>query len=256
MSDNFTINERLHRYFDGELEPAQAAVMERELAASATLQEELQNLRIARYGLLQLGMKNRIAGIHREMMDEMAQQRGQEETPVRTVKKSKWWMIAAAAAAVTLLLLLTVFQQKAGGSLTAGDMFAANYRAYETTHVRGNAGAIENAYIQKQYGLVIELYNGMPQPGVKDKFFTACAYLETGDAAKASTLYGQVISANKSGLDTGYLEDAEYYQAMAYLKLGNIAAARFIFQTINNNKQHLYSDKVNDAWMLQLEKLK
>jgi tetratricopeptide (TPR) repeat protein len=252
MSDNFTINEPLHRYFDGELTGSEAIAFEAELAQNPGLRQQLEDLGMARYGLRQWALQNRIASLHKEMMPQVQQEVAAPATmQLNIVKKSKWWLVAASVAAVGILVLfLSVLMQKNNnGAATAADLYASTYTVYDAGTVRGTETAMQKAYSQKQYQQVLGLFAQEKAPGVNEQFYAACAYLETGDAAAAAGLYKNILQLNAATPAAGYKEDAEYFLGLAYLKQNNITAARPLFEAILSNPQHLYHDKITADFM-------
>jgi hypothetical protein len=257
MYDNFTNNENLHRYFDGELSGAEALAFELQLKQDSQLQEALQNLHFARYALRYGALKSRVAALHAEMMPQLSLVPEAKHTVVATHNK-KWWLIAGTAAAIGLLALFVVpLMRSSSGSasITASELYAANYKAYDAGRVRGDETAVEKAFRQKQYAEVLRLHAALPQPGLNEQFYAACSFLETGDAVKAQGLFAQVLQLNASGKATGFKEDAEYFLAMSLLKQNKVKAALSLFTTIANNPQHLYHDVVTDRLIEQLQQI-
>jgi tetratricopeptide (TPR) repeat protein len=253
MSDNYPLNEQLHRYFDGELSGNEKAGFEAELAASPELREALNALKLSRYAVNRQGVLQQVSAIHAEFAgrkDEV-----QEAVPV---KKINWMRYAVAiAAAVTIFIAIMWFLPSTGKNNTdASQLYASVYKPYDDAQLRSN----NDNNLEKQYQLhnhkqVIAAYAQLQNPGAKDNLLAACAYMETGDHASATKLLLLLQENNRVNATTSFSDDAEYYLALCYLKQGKTNEAVKLFTTINNNPGHLYSDKVTPAFMAQLNKL-
>ena len=82
--DNSTNNrsEKLLQYLDGELPAIEKDDLEKQIAQDKDLQNELENLKLAKASIRSYGLKQKIAGIHEEMMNEV-------QAPVRNININK-----------------------------------------------------------------------------------------------------------------------------------------------------------------------
>lgn len=258
MSEHYPLNEQLYRYFDGELTGSEKEAFEAELAASPELQESLKALSLSRYAVNHLGILQQVSAIHAEFTG--SRQTTEAETvpvtPVRKINRLRYALVGAAAAAV---LLLGVFLLMPSGkqTTTSNGLYASVYKPYDNTKTRGEKSEeLEEQYQQRNYKLVVTLYNTLFQPTQKEKLLTAIACMETGNFQQSVNLLLSLQQANKNAAMPLYAADAEYYLGLSYLKQGKLAEAGELFRAISNNPKHLYSDKITPAFMAQFNKLK
>jgi tetratricopeptide (TPR) repeat protein len=119
----------------------------------------------------------------------------------------------------------------------------------DATRSEGGAGNYVEAFQQGDYPGVIRLYRQLEQPGVREMFLAANAYLETGDVASAVQIFQYILDNNAQQGGQLYEDETEYYLAMAYLKLGDKANAVRLLEKIASDSNHTYHRTV-DKWML------
>lgn len=250
MSDNFTPEEQLYRYFDGELEGEEKKRFEAELESSPELKRSLETLSMSRYAVNHLGILQSVSAVHESYLNEIKQEKNK---PVR-----RGWVryaIGVAAAAAVIIALFLVINP-GGGKTNPQDLYASVYKPYDNTQTRAGAtGTLEQAYRQKNYPQVIAAYQQLPQPVAKEKLLAACAYLETGETAKAQSLLVSLQEDNHTRPVPEFVDDAEYYLALCYLKMGRLDEAGVLFRKIQSNPAHLYADKINETFMKKFNRL-
>lgn len=180
--------------------------------------EENENLRDA---LRSYGLKQDIKRIHNEMMPAL-----KRKPPVRSL-----FSYANRIAAAILILIVS-----AGILLyftsTSSNLFNSRYEPYEESTQRGNAAVASE---------------------IKTKFLEGQKMLEEGNAVNAINIFTEIIESNRESNDKILADDTEYYLALAYLKANQPGNALRIFQGIQNNKTHLYNDKVTDWFLLRVK---
>ena len=99
--DNSTqgMSEKLVMYLDGEITGQEKADLEKQLGASPELQEELSSLRQTRAAIQYFGLKDKVAGVHQQMMLELAA----PVIPISRGRKILRYSMAAAAAVILLV---------------------------------------------------------------------------------------------------------------------------------------------------------
>ena len=246
MSNDTPQTERLISYIDGYMSDAEKNVLEQQLDADKTMQQELDNLLLATDVVKNYGLSNRVADIHKKMMKEMAAASRQPKAIVRSLSKR---LMKYAAVIILLIGLFGVYQYF---TVSSDKLYNEQYSAYAFTTLRGNESlpAIEQAYAEKKYDDVIAAFKQQPNASVKENFVAGQAYLAKANYAEAVNCFKTVLTKN-SNTHTGLLtDDAEYYLALSYLKNNNPAEALPLFKKIHNNKEHFYNNKVN-AWFLK-----
>lgn len=249
MDDNSTMNEQLHRYFDGELEGAEKLAFEAQLAASPELQRSLEALSLSKYAVNRMGLQQQVSAIHNEY-------KANKNVTV-PVRKMKWVRYAwGAAAAAVIVIALFILLPAPGKNMNAQNLYASVYKPYDNTQLRsGTPAQMEKAYQSGDFKQVITTYQALPGAGAKEKLLAACAYMETGEAEAAKNLLLSLQQENRARKTTEFADDAEYYLALCYLKLGNLHEAGILFQKINGDPAHLYSDKIDNKFMQRFNRL-
>lgn len=251
MSDNFTFEEQLYRYFDGELQGAEKEQFEAELAASPELRRALETLSMSRYAVNRLGILQSVSAVHESFKKERKEE---QPAPLRRPRLIRYAMGAVAAAALVIAFFLIVPPGKS--NMNAQDLYASVHKPYDYTPLRSTASNnLEQAYLQKNYRQVTVVYQQLPQPAAKDKLMAACAYMETDNTAKAQELLLSLQQDNRSRPVPEFADDAEYYLALCYLRTGRLEEAGILFRNIKSNPAHLYADKINDEFMKKFNRL-
>ena len=249
--DNSTQYE-LMRYIDGEMTVDEKKEFEKKLIIDESLQNELNDLKLAKEAVKQYGLKEKVAGIHQEMMKEL-----KSETPVKPISNVRHLIRYSVAVAASVLLIFVVIEGYKFYTLSPEKLYAQSYTPFELVTIRdGNdsTSAIAKAYKEKNYGAVINL-NRLAVLSIKDVFLTGMAYLETKDYSRAVRSFQVVIldtKDNKSVLK----EVAEYYLALAYRRDRDYDQAIELMNAIHDNSSHLYKGKFSRKYINRVKRLK
>jgi tetratricopeptide (TPR) repeat protein len=250
MNNNFTNTDLLVQYLDSELSPEETLKLENELKQNTVLQQELENLTLAKDAVKMYGLKQQVGAILVEMMNK----------PAATEKPAKTGMVRSLARrsmkiAATLLVVLLGFGVYQYVSVSPDKLFTEKYQPYSLSVSRGSAGAdaMENAYKERNYNAVINLFTGLQNAGQKENFLAGLAYQATNDYTKSIVSFNKVLSLNNAAGAGIFKDDAEYYLALSYLKNKEIKSALPLFAGIRNNPDHLYNDKVTAGFMRRMK---
>lgn len=253
--DNSThsMSEKLVQYMDGELTGAEKESLEQLLVTDQVLQEELQSLKETRETIKQFGLKEKVAGIHKQMMDEL-------QTPVRKIRSSRRILRYSMAVAASLVLLIGGYLAWNFYSLSSNKVFSANYHSFELTTMRDNDTAqmspVEKAYRAKNYKEVIILSEQLSTVPVKEAFLAAVSYVEQGNNTKAIERFKKVISANESSGMIFMKDEAEYYLALTYIRNKDFDFALELLRKIKEDPNHTYYKQVTSKLIRQVKMLK
>lgn len=149
------------------------------------------------------------------------------------------WAYAVAALVLLLLVSWPLYQRLNGPDTTfasAETLFADHFKAPVAPVVRDAAPELwRDAYTQKRYAEAIAtLEQRLADPNMNRKseafLFLGLSYLGAGNADKALAAFRQVSP------DSFEYEDAQWYQALAFLKSDNTAQARILLQTIASQR--------------------
>ncbi|HYE55776.1 MAG TPA: tetratricopeptide repeat protein [Chitinophagaceae bacterium] len=238
MSNEIT-SELLIQYLDNELDAVERASVETALAADQDLQNLLERLKLAKLAFSQYARREAVAGI---LSDEK-----KESAPVVKINR----MRSVLRIAAVLLVLLVIGGIVQYSLLDAQRLYSAQYKQYTlgTTRAAESASPLERAYRNHNFGDVIAIYEKNDSLSNTDHFLAGQAYLQTGNATRAIVAFENQININGVLPFKPYQDDAEYYLALSYLKLGEVSTALELFEKINQQPQHAYSKEVG-TWFL------
>jgi predicted negative regulator of RcsB-dependent stress response len=253
--DNSTLyDEQLMRYVDGEMSDTEKAEFEKRLVSDRSLQESVENLLLSKEAVRSYGIKEKVAGIHQQMMKEL-----KTETPVKSISSFRRIIRYSVGVAASILLIFIGIEGYNFYNLSSDRLFTENYTSYDLITTRDgediNETKIEKAYRNKDYNQVIKL-NGNSILTQKDIFLTGMAYLETGDAARAASSFQVALIDMKEDENSVLKDAAEYYLALAYLKNRDYDQAIDMMNAIHNNPSHLYKDKFSGKYINRVKWLK
>ncbi len=247
------MTEVLVRYLDGELTGSEEEDLERQLAVDPALQQEYENLRLSRESIRYYGLKEKVAGVHGQMMKEL-------KTPVRKMSSAKKIIRYTIAVAASVVLLVGGFLAYQFYTLSSNKIFASNYQSYELGNLRdGNEqplSAVEQAYQAKDYRQVVKLVKQSDSATVKETFLAAMSNEELANNPAAIIQYKKVIAGSGTQGSNIIKDAAEYYLALAYLRNKDYDYALELLRKIKDDPSHLYHSKITGKLTLQLKMLK
>ena len=246
--DNLT----LLRYVDGEMTGPEKQHLEHQLSLDSKLREELDSLLSTRGALKLYGWKQKITGIHGQMMEEL----GPKVISIqgRPAKKRLRMAIAVAASLILLIGAYFIFQT---ASPSAEKVFASNYSTYELITLRDNdpETPVEKAYRAKNYNEVLRIHDAGEDHSPTGEFLCGASALEVKNFPKAIKCFNEVLDASRqTGLPL-LKDEAEYYLSLAYIRNHNYTEALGLMESIQKDPAHKYNEKINDKLIRQVDKL-
>lgn len=256
MQDNSTndVMELLISYMDGELDATEKAATEKMLQEDAALKERFENLVAAKQAIKAQGLKQHIQSLHQQYYTET---QATETAPAKIIKPAFGLKTFMRIAAVFILVVAGygVYQYTA---INNESVFLDNYISYQLPVTRGaqQTDDLNDLYNASNYTAVIAAVNGKQQKTQKDYFLQAQAYLQTNDANAAISAFKNVEQLNSTATDKYFIEETDYYLALAYIKAGNINEAEKQLNKITANKQHMFYSKASQISNTKLMILK
>jgi len=244
------ISEKLVQYLDSELTGAEKEALEKQLSGDPSLQEELENLKLAREAVRSYALKQQVAGVHKAMMKEMP-------SNVKEMKASRRIIRYSMSIAAGLVIILAGIMAYDYFSLSGQKLFNDNYRSYELATVRGNdsgASAIEEAYRAKKYNEVVTIQPQRPFT-IKEKFLRAASYTELGDDEKAIAGYKEVLADDATAGTNELKDETEYYLALSYLRNKNYNESLALMKKIQADPRHTYHERITSRLVRRLSRL-
>jgi hypothetical protein len=247
-TNNFS--EKLVQYLDGELTGPEKDAVENQLAGDPALQEELENLELARAAVSSFGLKRQVANVHEEMMGEMSSNVKQMNGSRRIIRYS----MSIAAGLVIILAGIMAYDYF---SLSGPKLFKENYRNFELATVRGNdsaSSAIDEAYRAKKYKEVVMIQPGRPLT-IKEKFLRSASYTELGDDEKAIAGYKEILSEDATAGTNELKDETEYYLSLSYLRNKNYTESLALMKNIQADPRHTYHEKITNSLVRKVSRL-
>ncbi len=254
MDNSTQYDDEIMRYIDGEMAESEKIEFDKRLASDGSLKQAMDNLQLAKEAVRSFGLKERIGGVHLQIMKEL-----KTEIPVKQISNVRRIIRYSVAVAASVLLIFVCIEGYNFYSLSSYKLFAESYTSYELTTTRGEIDSteskIEKAYREKKYEEVIKL-NTNSVLSVKDVFLTGISYLETNDLSRAISNF-QVVMADVKDDKSAVLKDAaEYYLALAYLKNNDYDQAIELMTAIHDNSSQLYKNKFSLKYINKVKRLK
>jgi len=252
--DNSTpvMSELLVRYLDDELDKTEKEDLEQKIAADKSLQEELENLRLSREAIRYYGLKEKVSGMHRQMMKEM-----RKETPVKQISSTRSIIRFSIAVAASVLIIFLGFKAYDYFTLSSDRIFANNYQSYDLPTFRGKTekNIFEKAYSEKNYNEVITLYQSANPEDIQANFLTGLSHLELNEYDKAIVNFKRVLELNRLANATLWQDQSEYYLALTYLKTKEYTSSIELLQKIYDDPEHTYHEKVTARLLRRVKRL-
>ncbi len=252
--DNSTSDmaEKLVQYLDGELTGAEKENFEQQLSADIILQKQLDSLKSTAAGIQLYGLKNKVSGIHQQMMEEM-------QSPVRKINPTRKIVRYSMGVAASLVLLIGGYMAYNFFTLSPEKVFASSYHSYQLVTVRDgttNETPVEKAYLEKNYKEVLRIHDAGEDHSAKAAFLCGAAALEVKDNSKAIKCFNEVLDANKQNLKPVLNDEAEYYLSLGYIRNKDYDYALPLLTKIQDDPNHTYNKKITDKLIRQVKMLK
>lgn len=247
-------DELVERYLDGEATKKEIASLKALMQQDANFKKEVATQRLMK-GVLRsedkLAFEKELGKLSEELLTPKLGQHKKENSTHQNMgdKKAKTRRLfppqfaLAIAAAITLIIVAVVVFQGTPNQ----ELYTAYYQPFSLKNVRGEntedlKAQIGSAYNKADYAQAKQLLQKyLKQTTEKpDRFELALAncYLNLNDTEKAIALF-QSISTRETG---GYAQDAEWFLALAYLKVEDEQNMNRILTDITSNSNHIYYD--------------
>jgi hypothetical protein len=248
MADYLPSDEILMRYIDNEMSETEKEDFEKNLTSDPALRQQLERLLMAKDAVRYYGLAQSVEAVRNEWEGRVASGApGAKIIPIKTYVR---YIFAAACLIILIIGITTVYRYF---SVSTDRIYQQTYIAYTPGTPRSEAGSsrpIEEAYRQKKFTEVIRLSEGAPL-NARERLLLGLSYLETGNPAAAIKEFGTI----RSGADPTYIQDAEFYQALAFVKNKEAAKSLPLFEKIFRDKNHLYHQRVTEETISDVKKV-
>lgn len=252
--DNFTNKdeELIVQYLDGVLDEQTKQKVEVRLHTDTEFREVYEGLFLTKEAVRQYGLKEKVAGIHTEMMKAM-------QPPVRNISSARRVLRYTMSAAAVLIVLIGSFMLYNFYSLSAEKVFDSGFQSYELSTVRSGEAKesnLEKAYREKSFAEVIKYYEADNDNSSKGAFLAGMSALEIMKTSEAIEYFKKALISNQQEGRNDYSDDAEYYLALSYTRNGDYDFALGLLHKIKDDSNHSYNKKVTAKLLRQIKMLK
>jgi tetratricopeptide (TPR) repeat protein len=178
--------------------------------------------------------------------------------PVRKLYNKRNVRITISIAA-GLFLIFLLYEGYYFYSLSPEKISNDQFKAYELP-ARSDDYSVktdfENFFNRKDYRKVVSLKKKALNLSAKDQFLAGISYLELDDPMNAIVSLRAAINKSKDEHTNNFVEEAEYYLVLAYLKNKDYDQAIAATRAIQTNPNHLYHDKFSRDFIGKLKMLK
>lgn len=249
------ILEMLVRYMDNELLPDEKQVVEKMLHENADLNERYQYLLAAKHAIRYQNLRQRVQSVHNEYINSANSNQSVLPKIVRpSVFKT---FIRVAAVFVAVIAGYGIFEYS---TTTNQSVYNNSFINYELPVNRGinNTSSIDSLYAVANYNAAIKTFEEKSQKNQEDYFIAAQSYLHLNNTGKAIQAFSEVKKLNDASAQKYFVDETDYYLALAYIKAGNINEAENLLNKITADKQNLFYNKAKEisGYKLSILKLK
>lgn len=164
---------------------------------------------------------------------------------LRMFTPNRYLSASVAAAASIILIIGGILLFSKTDSVNKDSLYSNFYDPEEAITIVRSGGNTEDitlkeammAYQDKNYESAIELFSKEPQNNLA-KFYMGLSYMETGSSEKAIELFNELIK-HQENL---FVEQAEWYLALSYLKINDYDNAKTLLSKIANSENIYQND--------------
>lgn len=255
MPDNFiedNIIEKLVRYTDGESSAEEIAEVGQLLQQNEAVCERYENIVSAKAAIRSLGLQQRIGKLHRDYHAEKQQNNTRAVRPKFTMAKT---FLRVAAVLIFFVGGYGVYEY---ATVSNESVFEKNYIGYQLPVLRGeqNENITDSLYRAGKFAELQKIFEQAAAKTQHDYFIAGLSYLETNNAAEAIQAFTSLQRLNNSSAEKYFVQETEFYLALAYIKNGNVDEAEQLLHNIQNSRQHIFYNKASEISSMQLQVLK
>ena len=250
MQDNYP-DENIIQYIDDEMTMDEKQAFEKLLQQDAVLYERYQFMLAAKQAIRSKGLKEQVSKIHEEYIQSLNRP---AVTTTHISHKHSIFKTFMRVAAVLIFVVAGygVFEF----STTDNDsLYKSSFINYQYNIIRGGEQSkrIDSLYNAANYNAVLTAFNANSQKEQKDYFLAAQSYLHLNKPEAAISAFQQIEKMNASTDQKSFVDETDFYLALAYIKAGRIAEAEKQLNKITSNKQHLFYNNAKNISTLKLK---
>ena len=247
-----TLIEQIDQYLDHQLPEEQAREFKKKLQRDADLQRLLNSVQLVRESVRTKALSDRIKRVHVQYMEEEEVQSREGTIIPMPLRRSLTWALRIAA---SLLLGVTAYNAYELASLDTDRYYNSKFIPYQLPIARSQAKSgtmLDSLYASGSYAATVEQFTTLTAKSPRDYFLTGMAHLQGRKFAQAITMFTALRRNNAQH----FVQETDYYLALAYLEVNRIDEAQILFKAIHNAPRHSYYRTVTDSDLLKLEFLR
>jgi len=248
MKTNFKHSASIEQYLANEMAPAERAAFKKDLKTNPELAEELNlsqsiDSALLRGDVIELRQKL-IAAVNAGRVVK-------EEVPVVRLNTRKWWYAAASLIALCAIAATLYFQTNR--TISNESLFSQYYNAENIVdQTRGDENIVEAVikFQQKDFSMASQLFKRIldkDNSNIAVWFYYGISNIETKNYDNSIKAFNTIINQN----DNLYIEHAEWYLGLCYLKSNQKEKAIDQFAVVASNPENFHRQEAKDI----LEKL-
>jgi len=248
MKNQFKHSATIEQYLANEMAPPERTNFRKELQSNPDLADELKFSQTIDSAL----MRDDIIDLRRKLITAInADRSAEKEVPVIRMNTRKWWY---AAASVLVLCAVTATMYLQMPRATTNDSLFTQYYTSENIVdlTRGDENIVDAVvkFQQKDFGTASVLFKNIlnkDNSNIAVWFYYGISNIETQNYASAIKAFNTIIENN----DNLYIEHAEWYLGLCYLKNNEKNKAIDQFMVVASDLENFHNQEAKDV----LEKL-
>jgi tetratricopeptide (TPR) repeat protein len=247
MDENHNIIENIESYLSGNMTDVEKQLFEEKLLKDDSLKSEVLNFKMAQDAILAKGRESIKTSVNTAF--ETSQKTNKPKTKIFTLQR-----IISSVAAVFILAVSTFILWPENQSFSPEELFTSYYEVPVLPNVRSGEGSSldvwnrtisffdEGNYSDYIKTITPVLNSNEFEFRNEGYLFLGLSQLELENFSEAISAFENVSSISSSG------EDADWFTALAYLKIKNLEEAQEIFLEISNSN---HSKKIEATQILK-----
>lgn len=238
MTNNFKHSTSIEQYLAKEMTATERTVFEKELKVNPLLAQELKIAQHIDFSLMQ----DDVIDLRKKVLTAMKAGNTQQQpnVPVRKLYTHKWWYAAASFILIGTISAVLFFQT--GQSVSNESLFNKYYSSENIIDItRGDDNIVEAVikFQQKDFALASELFKRIlakDNSNIAVWFYYGISNIETGNYENSIKAFNTIINQN----DNLYIEHAEWYLGLCFLKNNQVNKAVDQFQLIASDPDNFH----------------
>ncbi len=255
MNNHHTINDLLDQWVKNEITFDELAFRSGK-EDLYELQENMEMHRLAVHAIQKHSAAVQVASIHEKYLSKRKEQ-SQQPVQVVSIQRSRFGVRLASAAAVFAVLLVAAQMFFVSSNRIYSEAFTEYYANNERGANAPVGGKIAQLFQKGDFKELLSLYRtGKEEYGNREIFMAGYAALVLKDYSTASEQFSTILNKAKTDMNSLFVDESEYYLALAQLRAGKHEEAYQLMRKIYSNPEHTYYGAFDKWTMLRMRYIK